>query len=347
MKGGINLQQNNRVNQVGFSNLLTSLPPHFIIEIINRLSVQALLNLGVTCSQFRNFTDALPVWRELGAKLQGFSERLESKISVLARINLLFVSSRSENAEQAMRAHITLSRIDFSSLATAFSLAQKIAIKEEERNAHPSSSFHCESFHDKSVPLIEAYLQNNDLDQAEEMIRQMFASTMRGVLAFKIEKKFLEKGDFDRALSALRLVKVDQMESGQALSLFIWKAKQVATIDLAFEALNEFANISTALSCVKDFHGFLTGVGEVQKAMHLQEAHPDAFAEGHLYTDVEYYACNDQVDQAVQVAAALADVHERMAAFNHLTKIIREKGASLQNGQALLSRIRTLKLNIN
>lgn len=324
---------------------LELLPVHLIKEILSYLPLTSLLDLGITNRKFTVIVNELPIWAEASEALNLTSDHITFKTNVALRINSLLKDSKSTNAVQAMSARIALSRVRMSTLELALESAQRIIITENERNAHPSSPYHCQSFYDKSAPLIYAYLGNDEIELADGMMKQMVESTQRGAIALKIEERFLQMGDFERAFAALSCIKIDQLESGYGLSRFIWEAKQLPAIEIALRALAEFAQTRTSLSCVKDYHRFLMEVGEVQKATELQDAYPNAFQGDVHFYDVEYFAVNNHIEKAIDIAISLPDAHERRGALGEVERVINGKGTLFANQKEILKRIRTLKFN--
>ena len=243
-----NSTQESNAEQTNDPTGLDPIPNAVVLHIFSFLSVRDLIHAGSTCRRLQIISENSSIWTIFYNRISLYPEKKQSKLVVIERINSLIADTRGNDPKKALHAHITLSRLEASSLEKAFDCAKTITITDEEQTSHPSSSFYCKSFYDKCYSLAYAYLANNNLSKVEEIMNNMVPSTSRGILAFEIAKKYLKENDLEKAFSAMKCIKNDQLESFPALSLFIWNAKQANNIDIALKALKEFSSFEICLS---------------------------------------------------------------------------------------------------
>jgi len=310
---------------VGLDHLITE----NILHIFTFLPVKDLIHVGSTCHRLKLISEDPSIWSIFYKRISLSQNKMPTKLVVVGEIKSLIEGTQENGSEAALQAHITLSRLELSSLEKAFECAKSIRITEKEKSARPP--YHCASFYDKCYSLAIEFLSNNDLSKAEEIMNGMVPSTFRSIIALYILKIYLKKGDFEKALSAMRCVLNNNHESSIALSLFIWNTKQANDLDFTLRALREFSSFKVCLSCVKDFNEFLIENGELEKSAKLQVIYPKAFDKEALFTDVLYYAHNNQIERSIQSALLLSDLYTRIRALGEIAKIM-DGNYSMLNG---------------
>jgi len=302
-----------------------------IFHIFTFLPVKDLIRVGSTCHRLKLISEDPSIWRVFSNRMGLYLEKMPTKLVVVGEIKSLVEDTRENGSEAALQAHITLSKLELSSLERAFECSKSIRITEEEKSAPSLSPYHCESFYDKCFSLANEYLSNDDLIKAEEIMHGMIPSTIRGAIAFSILKIYLRKGDFEKALAAMRCVLDNNHESSPALSLFIWNTKQANDLDFTLRALKEFSSFKVFSSCIKDYNEFLIENGELEKSNHLQSLYPKAFEENTL-SDIVYYAHNDQIERAIQIALSSSNLSKKYTALCEIRRIMRKRRHTMLNG---------------
>lgn len=322
------------------------------IYIFSFLPIKDLIHVGATCHTWKLYSEDRSIWTIFCNRINHHPKASEHlKLVVIEKIKSLITYTKENNSERALQAHITLSKFGLTSLEKAFIYAKTITITEEEKQAHPSSSFYASSFYDKCFSLAYAYLEDKDFTKAEEIMNNMVPSTQRGIIAFEIVKIYLKISNLEKALCAMRYIKQDQLESLPSLSLFIWKAKQPHNIDIALRALKEFSNFAICLSCAKDFNEFLIESGEFEKSKCLQISFLKIIEEKPTSNDVMYYTYNGQIEKAIQRALLFSETYQRIQALDKILHVIKNAtylnaGINGELKERQLNEVKSLRENL-
>jgi len=322
------------------------LPIEITTYILSFLPIKDLIHAGATCHTWKLCSNDRSIWAIFCKQLIP-TQPQAGKLEAIEEIKSLIACTQENDSERALGAYVTLSKLGLSSLEKAFNYAKTIKITDQENN----NTSYALSFYDKCFSLAYAFLANNELSKAEEIMNNMVPSALRGVIAFAIVKIYLKSGNLEKALGAMRYIKKDQLELSPSLSLLIWKAKQTNTIDIALRALTEFSSCEICVSCAKDFNKFLMETGEFEKSKGLLTSFPQINEEEPKFNDVRYYAYNGQIEKASQKAFLLSKTFHISLALDEIMHTINEAtylnaGINGDLNKKQLNEIKSLKENL-
>lgn len=270
------------------------LPVELKCHTLASMPVNKQLMARRVCSGWKDIIESSIDWKKLFYLLKDIElSDSRDKSDFFRRVSILRTLTSSKSNAEVCEAHIFLSRIGISTLEKAELALTQVNNKYWMIDLYNKLAME----YIKSDCLSKA---KECLSKAQKLLKTTFTTSAQALLA--LFERYLDKGDFENALSLTDSFCKDSYASKQALSLFIGKAEQLDNSEAALKGLDQFKEscVSTWCAAVQDVAQFLLDRGEKAKAEQLKSKYPKAFDSDDCAAKAMYYTHSGRCQKAME-----------------------------------------------